>query len=217
MPPTAPGAIGSVSCGCVSRSSYFHKALWLGGIGPGGRSAPGPQFMPVGAAQPGSVASFSRNRRFRHFNKLTVRDFAKAFRSSSSTARLTTGDPKQRSGVEWAPFRRVLHVWCRRLLFRRRAVSEVRLFPVIAEGLDLRAQHRAFHHPSAHLARGVIKLIRDRSALRPQGAACFDRARRAGKQDVVHGATIEASGRKRIYVSYVNDSKPAIRSKIREC
>ncbi|MCK1518724.1 MULTISPECIES: hypothetical protein [unclassified Bradyrhizobium] len=36
--------------------------------------------MPVGAAQPGSVGSFGRNRRFRHFNKLTVRDFAGAKR-----------------------------------------------------------------------------------------------------------------------------------------
>jgi hypothetical protein len=32
--------------------------------------------VPVGAPQPGSVPSFDRNRRFRHFSKLTVRDFA---------------------------------------------------------------------------------------------------------------------------------------------
>ena len=32
MPPTAPGAIGSVSCGCVSRSLYLHKALQMEGI-----------------------------------------------------------------------------------------------------------------------------------------------------------------------------------------
>jgi hypothetical protein len=37
--------------------------------------------MPVGAAQPGSVGSFGRNPRFRHFNKLTVRDFADAKRN----------------------------------------------------------------------------------------------------------------------------------------
>jgi hypothetical protein len=62
---------------------YFYKTLQMegigmGGIGPGGRSAAGPEFMPVGAAQPGSVGSFGRNRRFQHFNKLTVRDFADA-------------------------------------------------------------------------------------------------------------------------------------------
>jgi hypothetical protein len=73
-------------------------------------------------------------------------------------------------------------------------MPEILLFPVVAEGLELRAQHRAFHHHPAHLARGVIKLIRDRSALRPEGAACFDRAFSAGKQDVVHGTTIEDSG-----------------------
>lgn len=64
------------------------------------------------------------------------------------------------------------------------------LFAVIAKSLELRTQHRAFHHHSAHLARGIIKLIRDRSVLRPEGAARFDRALSAGKQDVIHGARV---------------------------
>src|SRR3954451_12477921 len=95
MPPTAPGAIGSVSCGCVSRSLYFHKALQMEGLGweelaPAGGRRRGQSFVPVGAAQPGSVGSFGRNRRFRHFNKLTVRDFAGAKRNgrAATDARL---------------------------------------------------------------------------------------------------------------------------------
>lgn len=33
-------------------------------------------FLPVGAAQPGNACSFRRNSGFRHFHKLTLRDFA---------------------------------------------------------------------------------------------------------------------------------------------
>ncbi|WP_368507939.1 hypothetical protein [Bradyrhizobium lupini] len=50
-------------------------------LAPAGGRRRGQSFVPVGAAQPGSVGSFGRNRRFRHFNKLTVRDFAGAKRN----------------------------------------------------------------------------------------------------------------------------------------
>jgi hypothetical protein len=57
----------------------FTKRFGWKEIGPGGRSGASAQVsVPVGAAQPGNVGSFGRNRRFRHFNKLTVHDFAGA-------------------------------------------------------------------------------------------------------------------------------------------
>jgi len=52
-------------------------------LAPAGGRRRGQSFVPVGAAQPSSVGSFGRNRRFRHFNKLTVRDFAGANETAS--------------------------------------------------------------------------------------------------------------------------------------
>jgi hypothetical protein len=62
---------------------YFYKTLQMEELGweelaPAGGRRRGQSFVPIGAAQPGSVGSFGRNRRFQHFNKLTVRDFADA-------------------------------------------------------------------------------------------------------------------------------------------
>src|SRR3954468_24429832 len=54
-------------------------------LAPAGGRRRGQSFVPVGAAQPGSVHSFGRNRRFRHFNKLTVRDFADAKRNGEAS------------------------------------------------------------------------------------------------------------------------------------
>src|SRR3954465_9587107 len=155
MPPTAPGAIGSVSCGCVSRSLYFHKALQMEGIGweelaPAGGRRRGQSFVPVGAAQPGSVRSFGRNRRFLHFSKLTVRDFA--VRRTAAEQRRTRA-----TGLHGARAARSL----RRLLFRRHKVLGGLLFAIVAKSLELRTQHRTFHHHAAHLALRIFKLIRD--------------------------------------------------------
>ncbi len=53
-------------------------------MAPAGGRAPGPKVschsnrLPVGAAHTGNHRSFRRNRRFQHFNKLTLRDFADA-------------------------------------------------------------------------------------------------------------------------------------------
>jgi hypothetical protein len=53
--------------------------------------------VPVGAAQPSSVGSFGRNRRFRHFNKLTVRDFAGAKQNgrAATDARIPFARPRR--------------------------------------------------------------------------------------------------------------------------
>lgn len=148
-------------------------------LAPAGGRRRGRSFVPVGAAQTGSVQSFGRNRRFLHFSKLTVRDFA--VRRTAAEQRRTPA-----AGRHGARAARSL----RRLLFRRHKVLGGLLFAIVAKSLELRTQHRTFHHHAAHLALRIFKLIRDRSVLRPKDAACFDRALSAGKEDVVHGGRV---------------------------
>src|SRR3954468_21375196 len=150
-----------------------------GKLAPAGGRRRGRSFVPVGAAQTGSVRSFGRNRRFLHFSKLTVRDLRCEGQRPSSAGRAQRGAIRARAARS-----------LRRLLFRRHKVLGGLLFAIVAKSLELRTQHRTFHHHAAHLALRIFKLIRDRSVLRPKDAACFDRALSAGKEDVVHGGRV---------------------------
>src|SRR3954451_6869638 len=106
-------------------------------LAPAGGRRRGRSFVPVGAAQPGSVQSFGRNRRFLHFSKLTF-----AVRRTAAEQRRTPA-----AGGHGARAARSL-----RLLFRRHKVLGGLLFAIVAKSLELRTQHRTFHHHAAHLA-----------------------------------------------------------------